>query len=128
MSNSSQYGAPVCNVTPAKAPVVTPSTALPAIPVATDMPTLLSAVNTMRNIIQRQANQIGSSFSAQAQPDKNKQKKPPNSGFNEIATKRVYKTVKVSNPKDASQYVYVKQIVGLSFENPQTKQTITWAQ
>lgn len=92
------------------------------------MSTLLAAANAMRQIIQQMTNQTTNTFGVTASKDPQKKKPSPNSGFAEVPSKRTYATVKVSNPQDPTQYVMVKQITGLTFNNPVTKQQIVWKQ
>jgi hypothetical protein len=125
----SNYGAPVCNVTPPAAPVVTPTVPPAAIPVATDLQSALAAVNRIRQWIQQTTNQTPNTvFSGVASKDPSKKKPQQVSGFTEVPAARTYKTVKVTNPKDKSQYVVVRQITGLKFHNPATNQSLNWAQ
>lgn len=122
--------APICNITPPAPPSVTPVTGLPAIPVATDLGSLIAAVNAIRQVLNQMNHVIPTvieGFSNTTKPQK-KNPKPQTANFQEVTTKRVTKTVKVSNPQDPTQYVMVKQITGLTFQNSQTKETITWSQ
>jgi hypothetical protein len=96
---------------------------IPAIPVATDMASAIQAINTMRQIIQAMTNQTGGGGGGGPGTVSTVQ-----ANFQENKSKRVVQTVRVYNPNDKTQFVDVKQITGLTFENRLTKQTITWAQ
>lgn len=103
---------------------------LPSIPVATDLPSALQAINALRQTINIIINNTtpsnpggspGGGFKSQNQPN-------PQANFTEIRANRVTQTVRVFNPQDHNQFVDVQQITGLTFLDPQTKQTIVWSQ
>ena len=126
--------APVCNVNPpSPAPSGNPP-ALPAIPVANDLASVIQAVNAIRQWINsyQKPKVVISGFTT---TNPNNPNQPSNSGssnpqnnFTEVRAKRITSQVKVVNPNDSSQYVTVNQITGLTFQDPVTGQTVTWSQ
>ena len=113
--------APICyiNPPPPSAEPVTP--AIPAIPVATDLASAIQAINTLTRIVQQITNQNSSSGGGGSVSVKS-------ANFSEDKAKRTTTVTRVFNQNDKTQYVDVKQITGLTFLNPVTKQTITWKQ
>jgi hypothetical protein len=132
--------APVCNVTP-PAPISTPlSKLIASIPVATDLPSALNALNAIRNVLNVQNNAIPPNnkvvwkgLTTKPEPSKPTGNKPANpsngqkqSGFTQ--SNIVTKLVKVTNPNDSTQFVMVNQIVGLTMTNPVTGEQWQWSQ
>lgn len=114
--------APVCN-NAAPLPVQQPDPALknlPSIPEATDLQSLITAVNVMRRMLNNMLNPGGvSGFRIQ----QHKQK-----GFKELRKYRVTKKTRVFNPNDHSQFVDVEQIVGMVMQDQSTGQVWQWQQ
>lgn len=116
--------APVCFINPPPPAAEPVTNTIPAIPVATDLQSAIQAVNTLRQIIQDMTNQ-------NPQPGRItdlvvNSKKAAN--FVEVVGSRKTQMVKVTDPNDSSTYIVTKQITGLTFHNPVTKQNITWKQ
>lgn len=118
--------APVCNVNQTRKPVKIVGPPLPPIPKATDLPSAIQAINAITQTINVIVNNItpsnpggqtgGGGFTEQ------------NANFTEVRAQRVTTTQRIFNPQDNTQYVDVQQITGLSFIDPDTKQTIVWKQ
>jgi hypothetical protein len=133
--------APVCNLTP-PAPISTPlSKLIASIPVATDLPSAINALNAIRTVLNVQNNAIPPNNTVvwtglkttKPEPSKPTDKQPSNassgqkrSGFTQSNV--VTKLVKVTNPNDATQFVMVRQIVGLTMNNPVTGEQWQWTQ
>jgi hypothetical protein len=126
-------GAPVCKINPA--PPVFPSKplVLPAIPVATDLASLIAAVNALRQAFIAMNGQVnpnntpgspGGGFTANWPA--NKQGKA--NSFTEVRPQRVTTTNRIYDPNNKQNYVDVQQITGLTFVDPTTQQTWTWSQ
>jgi len=123
--------APVCNV---KGVVQEPNQSVTsdfqAIPKATDLASALAAIqalaNNMNNLFRR-GNFVQSHVGGISGFSTKKAAAAPGN-YIEVQARRVYKTVRVYNPQDATQYVDVKQIVGLTFVDPVTRRTIVWKQ
>jgi hypothetical protein len=119
--------APICYINP-PAPSAEPvAPTIPAIPVATDLQSVIQAVNTIAQILRSMNNQqdLGP---PQRLTDATVNSKKHRSDFHEVVTKRVVKKVRVFNPQNKSQFVDVKQITGLTFANKLTGQQINWTQ
>src|SRR4029077_10642970 len=120
--------APVCNITP-QPPIAEPvAPELPTIPVATDLPSALAAINAMRQIIHALTNQLSENNSGSGKTIITGLKPPPkkkHANFTEIVAKRTTDEVVVTDP-NSSASVTVKRITGLTFVNPVSKQTWVW--
>lgn len=115
--------APVCNNAPvASVNQPTPKT-LPTVPEAKDLQSALAAINAMRRILQTIVSQT-----PQHPGGISGFKMAKTQGFQEIKQRRVYKTVRVYNPQDHSQYVDVQQIVSMTMADPATGQIWYWQQ
>jgi hypothetical protein len=106
--------APYCNV---KGVVVEGTPSLPAlqpIPVATDLPSALKAIQAIKNnfntLYKFTSNVINTG------------------NFVEVRNLRTTEIVRVFNPQDSAQWVDVQQITGLTFRDPVTGRTLTWRQ
>lgn len=123
--------APVCHINPPIPGAEPTQPPLPAIPIATDLQSALAAINTMRMIIQTMNNQNQNNnnkpFSGFRTNDSGQKK---NSNFQEVTSKRTTTTKKIYQNNDPSTgvFVEVKQITGLTFLNPVSKQEISWKQ
>lgn len=118
-------GAPICYINPPPPTAEPVAPTIPAIPVATDLASALSAINLMRQIIQTGGGQIPGGAGAGGGTIARKKN---DANFKELKVKRVYATTRVFNPQNSNQYVDVKQITGLTFQDPITKQEIVWTQ
>lgn len=116
--------APVCNNAPPAVIDQPTAKGMPAIPEATDLPSLIAAVGILRRIVQQMINSPG--FPGGLSGFKVKTDKPR--GFREIKKYRVTKKTRVFNPNDHSQYVDVEQIVGMVMQDPLTGQVWQWQQ
>jgi hypothetical protein len=114
------------------APDVPPLPPLP--PPATDLPSALQAINTLRQIIMQLTNQIPDNNTGGGgggrRPDQgafaaSNSKKSGN--FVEQRQLRVTKKVRVFNPQDHTQFVDVEQITSQTFRNG-LGQTLSWSQ
>lgn len=113
--------APICYINPPPPSAEPVKPTIPAIPVATDLASAIKAINTLTQIVQQITNQVGSSSGGGGASVKT-------ANFSEDKSKRTTIITRVFNPTDKTQFVDVKQITGLTFHNPVTKQTITWKQ
>ncbi len=141
-------GAPVCNISPKNPPPQSLAPALPSIPVATDLQSLIAAVNALRQLTIQYFNKVpGNSNIGISIPG------PPGApgapgevgggggfvggggGFSPVGSfaekpgSRTTVTTRIYDPNDPTNetYVDVKQITGLTFAN-KTGQTIKWSQ
>jgi hypothetical protein len=122
--------APICYINP-PAPTAEPTgPALPPIPVATDVPSLIAAVAALTAVVRHLANQFplppGGGRITNLTVNQDKKRHPAD--FHEVVTKRVVKKVRVFNPQNRKQFVDVNQITGLTFANKLTGQQIDWQQ
>lgn len=109
--------APVCNIN-APLPSAQPQVPrLPTIPVATDLPSALAAINAMRQTIQAMTNQFGFGPMGAVKTQ---------AVLKELVSKRTTETVRVENPQDSSQFVDVKQINHLEFQDSSSGQRLVW--
>ena len=119
MSNA----APVCEIQPVISTAQPAPSSLPAIPVATDLPSALQAIQALTMWV-RQARPLLNPQPQQSQGlAKNQQ--PTSGGWKRVSQQ--YKTVRVTNPNDPSQYVDVQQIESLIMSHPTTGETWTWS-
>lgn len=122
--------APVCKINPAAEPILPRPITPMAIPIATDLQSLIQAVNAMRqillnlNIPSNNTGTNGGGFIAN-NPNGNPNKQ---ANFQEVVQKRVTQKIRVFNANDKTQYVDVQQITGLTFVDPANGQTINWSQ
>lgn len=130
MSSSSQKA--VCNINTGVQPNQPQTPPYPSIPLATDLPSALNAINNMRLILQGLTNQLPTLFPNLDNPRNAKNGQPGGGGggqqggnFTEVPGTRQTKTVKVTNPQDSTQFVMVDQITAVTFAN-KTGQTLTW--
>ena len=135
-------GAPVCNISPKNPAPISLAPALPSIPVATDLQSLIAAVNALRQLTIQYFNQVpGNSNIGISIPG------PPGApgapgevgggggGFSPVGSfaespgSRTTVTTRIYDPNDPTNetYVDVNQITGLTFAN-KTGQTIKWSQ
>ena len=140
-------GAPVCNINPKNPPPQSLAPTLPSIPIATDVPSLIAAVNALRQWIIQYTNQgqggSGGPNNQNQGGGTNPGGGPKNqnqggggggttgnlSNFAEKPNTRQTTTNRIYDPNDPTNqtYVDVKQITGLSFSN-KAGQTISWKQ
>ena len=92
---------------------------LPNIPTATDLPSALSAINSIAQALNILANAIPNSAGATASGSTT-----TTSAFTLVDQQT--QTVTVSDPNDSTVFVQVNQVVSLTFFNPVTKETLTW--
>ena len=120
-------GAPVCNINPKNPPPQSKAPALPSIPVATDLQSLIAAVNALRQLTIQYFNQI--TPSNPLNPVNPANPSPGVGDFTEDVPARTTVTTRIYDPNDPTNetYVDVEQITGLKFAN-QTGQTILWSQ
>ena len=120
--------APICYINP-PAPTAEPiAPTIPSIPVATDLQSLIQAVNTIAQIIRTMNNQDPGPGQRITGLTVNNEPKKHRSDFHEVVQKRIVQKVRVYNPQNHKQYVDVNQITGLTFANKLTGQQIDWAQ
>lgn len=126
-------GAPVCSIIPPDRPGEPTGRTVPTIPVASDMASLIAAVNAIRAWInaqqnpQRQREDDGSGRGGIIPPKPQpKQPQPKIGRWNEIS--RSTKKVRIENPDDPSQFVEIEQITNLVMQDSVTKETWTWSQ
>ena len=132
---------PVCYVNPPQPAQQPLSKLIASIPVATDLPSAINALNAIRTILNVQNNSISPNNTVVWQgvtttknpPGQPNNKQPSNasngtrqSGF--AQSNVVTKLVKVTNPNDQTQFVMVRQIVGLTMTDPITNQQWQWSQ
>ena len=118
--------APICYINPPPPTAEPVAPTLPAIPAATDLQSVIQAVNTITQILRSMNNQQDGGPQRFTDATVNSKKK--RSDFHEVVKKRIVKKVRVFNPQNKSQFVDVKQITGLTFANKLTGQEITWEQ
>lgn len=116
-------GAPVCNINVSRLSGAKKTPSVPSIPIASnDLASLAAAVNAMRQVI---INLLGQ----QAQPPGGGPGSPVSikpSSFR--VTNQNIQTVNVYDPNDSSVFVTIRQVVGLTLENPTTGETWEWTQ
>ena len=134
-------GAPVCNISPKNPAPISLAPALPSIPVATDLQSLIAAVNALRQLTIQYFNQVPSNsdtgvnnpgpIGAPGAPGAvgGGGGFSPVGSFAETPGSRTTVTTRIYDPNDPTNetYVDVKQITGLTFAN-KTGQTIKWSQ
>ena len=139
-------GAPVCNINTKNPAPISLAPALPSIPVATDLQSLIAAVNALRQLTIQYFNQVpGNSNTGfngtPGQPGTIGAPGAPGTvgggggGFSPVGSfaetpgSRTTVTTRIYDPNDPTNetYVDVKQITGLTFAN-KTGQTIVWSQ
>lgn len=114
-------GAPVCNINPKNPIPASKAPGLPSIPIATDLPSLIAAVNALRQLLLQLLGQIpASSNTITVKP----------SNFIEAPNSRVTVQNTIYDPNDPTNetYVTVNQITHLEFIDPISGQTIVWSQ
>ena len=113
-------GAPVCNINPKSPPPSSRAPALPSIPPANDLPSLITAVNALRQWVIQYGNLVPPSINIPV---------PSLTDFVEDPAGRVTTETNIYDPNDPSNetYITVSQITGLTFVNG-TGQTIVWNQ
>ena len=120
-------GAPVCS--DSKDEVIkqpTPNNLL-GIPVATDLPTAIAAVNAMRAVLQNITGRTGGFPPKPFTPQYNGfTSKKTTSRWSEVSGDRVKKVVKVYNPNDKTQFIEVEQINGVTMQDQVTGDKWTW--
>jgi len=127
-------GAPVCNINPRSQPPASRAPSLPSIPLASDLPSLIAAVNALRQLTIQYFNQVGppgggnTTFITNPTNPNNQPGISPSS-FAEVTAARVTTITRIYDPNDPTQetYIDVKQITGLQFAN-KTGQVINWSQ
>ena len=119
-------GAPVCNINPKNPAPISLAPALPSIPVATDLASLIAAVNALRQLTIQYFNQVPSNSDTVVN---NGGGFSPVGSFTETPGSRTTVTTRIYDPNDPTNetYVDVEQITGLTFAN-KTGQTIIWSQ
>ena len=132
-------GAPVCNISPKNPPPQSTAPALPSIPVATDLQSLIAAVNALRQLTIQYFNQVPGNSNTGFNGTPGQPGKPGTPGggggfsaignFAEDVPARTVVTTRIYDPNDPTNetYVDVEQITGLKFAN-RTGQTILWSQ
>jgi len=129
-------GAPVCNINPKNPPPQSKAPALPSIPIATDLPSLIAAVNTLRQWVIQFTNQGQGGSGGPNNQNRGGGTSPGGGGsggnlsnFTEVPNSRQTTTTRIYDPNDPTNqtYVDVKQITVLNFAN-KTGQTIVWSQ
>jgi len=103
--------APFCNVKGVTIPGTPQLPSLQPIPKATDLPSALRAIQAMTNNF----NTLYNTF-------------VKTGNFVELRQFRTTEIVRIYNPQDASQFVDVQQITGLTFQDPVTGRLLTWKQ
>ena len=130
-------GAPVCNINP-KNPIPPQSLAptLPSIPIATDLPSLIAAVNALRQWVIQYTNQGQGGSGGRNNQNKGGGISPGSGGsngnlsnFTEVPNSRQTTTTRIYDPNDPTNqtYVDVKQITAFNFAN-KAGQTVKWKQ
>ena len=120
--------APVCEIQPVISTEQPTAPALPAIPVATDLASALGALNAIGMWI-RQATPILTQLARQGGisgfKTKSSGKKAGQQG-RWTPVQQQYKTVRVTNPNDPSQYVDIQQIETLTMGDTITGEKWVW--
>ena len=128
--------APVCNINPKNPPPQSKAPALPSIPIATDLPSLIAAVNALRQWVIQFTNQGQGGSGGPNNQNRGGGTSPGGGGsggnlsnFTEVPNSRQTTTTRIYDPNDPTNqtYVDVKQITVLNFAN-KTGQTIVWSQ
>ena len=123
-------GAPICNVKPTPPPSTKLGPLVSQIPVATDLPSAIAAVNPMRAAMIASAG-AGAQGNGGVGPGPAPN---PGGGFTEKSqfqvTNQVMKPTRIYDPNDPTKqtYIDVNQIVSLTMSNPVTKETWSWEQ
>ena len=134
-------GAPVCNINPKNPPPQSLAPTLPSIPIAIDLPSVIAAVNNIRQWIIQYTNQGQGGSGGPNNQNKGGGTNPGGGGgggggtpgqlsnFQEVPNSRQTTTTRIYDPNDPTQqtYVDVKQITALGFAN-KAGQTVTWKQ
>ena len=132
-------GAPVCNINPKNPPPQSLAPTLPSIPIATDVPSLIAAVNALRQWIIQYTNQGQGGSGGPNNQNQGGGTTPPGgrgggtpgnlSNFAEVPNSRQTTTTRIYDPNDPTNqtYVDVKQITALDFAN-KAGQTVKWKQ
>ncbi len=130
-------GAPICNINTKNPPPQSKAPALTSIPVATDLQSLIAAVNALRQLTIQYFNQITPSNPLNPVNPANPQAPqspsfpgfPGVGDFSEDVPARTTVTTRIYDPNDPTNetYIDVQQITGLKFAN-RTGQTINWSQ
>ena len=121
-------GAPVCNINPKNPPPQSLAPTLPSIPIAIDLPSVIAAVNNIRQWIIQYTNQGQGGGGGP-----NNQNQGGGGGnlsnFTEVPNSRQTTTTRIYDPNDPTKqtYVDVKQITALDFAN-KAGQTVKWKQ
>lgn len=122
--------APVCHIIdPADvSQPIAPS--LPNIPIATDMPSALAAINAMRQHLLRTSGQVKRNVPKPGKPgfktkfEPNKGDKKQQGRWNEVS--RSKEKVKIRNKDDPEQFVEVERINSLTMQDSMTGETWVW--
>ena len=129
-------GAPVCNISPKNPPPQSLAPTLPSIPIATDVPSLIAAVNALRQWIIQYTNQGQGGSGGPNNQNQGGGTNPGGGGgggnlsnFTEVPNSRQTTTTRIYDPNDPTNqtYVDVKQITALDFAN-KAGQTVKWKQ
>lgn len=111
--------APVCAVSANETIQQPKPVQYPSIPVATDLPSAIAAINAMRQVVQK----LSGGFTTSSSGKKNTPA-PPQTTFTEIS--RATKTVRITNPNDPTQFIDVERISSLTLKDSQTGETWGW--
>ena len=132
-------GAPVCNINPKNPPPQSLAPTLPSIPIATDVPSLIAAVNALRQWIIQYTNQGQGGSGGPNNQNQGGGTTPPGGGgggtpgnlsnFTEVPNSRQTTTTRIYDPNDPTNqtYVDVQQITAINFAN-KAGQTVKWKQ
>ena len=128
--------APACNINPKNPPPQSLAPTLPSIPIATDVPSLIAAVNALRQWIIQYTNQGQGGGGGPNNQNQGGGTNPGGGGgggnlsnFTEVPNSRQTTTTRIYDPNDPTNqtYVDVKQITALDFAN-KAGQTVKWKQ
>ena len=129
-------GAPVCNINPKNPPPQSLAPTLPSIPIAIDLPSVIAAVNNIRQWIIQYTNQGQGGGGGPNNQNQGGGTNPGGGGgggnlsnFTEVPNSRQTTTTRIYDPNDPTNqtYVDVKQITALDFAN-KAGQTVKWKQ
>lgn len=114
--------APICHLPDGFATPQPDAPALPSIPLATDLPSALAAINGIRQWIAQQQPKKGFSEGVKTKPDP----KPQSKDGRWVEASRETKTEKIYNPNNRSQYIEVERINKLTMRDRQTGEKWVW--
>src|ERR1039458_7691342 len=105
-------GAPVCNINPANPPPSSKAPALPSIPPASDLASVIAAVNALRQLVIQYFGQVpsgggGNTYITNPQTPGNPNNPGGGGNFAEVPSGRVTTTTRIYDPNDPTQQTYI---------------------